>query len=439
MSAEGASSPRADLLLLGAQQLLTCHPSSGVDGPARGAAQAEIGLQPAGSGLAIRDGRILEIAESSALLARYPEASVYDAGGQVLLPGFVDCHTHLLFAGNRAGEWERVMAGESYLNILKGGGGIQTTVRATLAASRESLLEHGEFWLKRMLELGTTQLEAKSGYRLDEPGELELLSLHRELAARGPIGITSTYLGAHVVPLAYRERREEYLALVERVIERAAAEQLCEFVDVFCEREAFSLEETRRLLSHAKSLGLGLKLHTEQFTASGGTSLGVELSATSVDHLEVASEADIQALAAADSPPICVLLPGVAFHMNLSTHAPGRALVDAGVPVAIATDFNPGSSPTPSMPFMVALAARTQGLSIPEAILAATYNAACALNLEAEMGSLARGKLANIACLDIPDYRYLAYSFGYNPVKQVFVRGAAQLPYAEKRCARAPS
>lgn len=428
-------SPLPDLVVL-AREVLTCstqvlpHGNAGPEAPeqrpARGDQQGDLGRLE-GAGVAISGGLISEIAPSAELKARYPGAPVLDASDQLLMPGFVDCHTHLLFAGHRAAEWEQRMAGVDYLDILKAGGGIRTTVSHTRAASRAQLKLHGQRWLRRMLEQGTTHVEAKTGYRLDRAGELELLELHRELDREGPVGVSSTYLGAHVVPAEFREDRRRYIDLVLSTLREAAERGLCDFVDVFCEDEAFSLAETREILNQARALGVGLKLHTEQFTQSGGTRLGVELSATSIDHLEVANPGEVQLLRQAPHPPICVLLPGVAFHLQLATHAPGRALVDAGVPVALATDFNPGSSPTPSMPMMIALATRTQGLSVAEAIVAATRNAACAVGLGAEMGSLEVGKRANLQLLDIPDYRYLGYSFGYNPVRQVLINGAAQL------------
>lgn len=425
-----------DLLILGAKQLLTCasaeeHQRSAAGGnggvhAARGAAQSELGLRE-GMGLAVQGGRILEIAPNADLAARNPRARIVDASESLILPGFVDCHTHLLFAGNRAAEWEQRMAGKSYLEILKAGGGIRNTMAHTRAATAAELKAHARLWLRRMLEQGTVHVEAKTGYRLDHEGELELLRIHRELEAEGPQGITSTYLGAHVVPPEHRENREAYLELVEETLRAAAEQGLCDFVDVFCEDEAFSLTETRHILELARSLGIGVKLHTEQFTSSGGARLGVELGATSVDHLEVATPEDISALSASESPPICVLLPGVAFHLRLETHAPGRSLVDANVPVALATDFNPGSSPTPSMPLMIALATRTQGLSVAEAIVAATRNAACAVNRGSELGTLEVGKRCDVQLLDVPDYRYLGYSFGYNPVRQVLIGGEPQL------------
>lgn len=429
-----SSSP--DCLILGARQLITCasaaeHARSNAGEPggvhaARGEAQAELGaLEDAG--LAVRGGIIQALAPSAELKARFPDAAVVDAQNALILPGFVDCHTHLLFAGNRAAEWEQRMSGASYLEILKRGGGIRSTMAHTRAATREELKSHARLWLRRMLQQGTVHVEAKTGYRLDHEGELEMLGLHRELAAEGPQGITSTYLGAHVVPPEHREQREVYLALVDQTLRQAAAEGLVDFVDVFCEDEAFSLAETRHILELARSLGVGLKLHTEQFTSSGGTRLGVELGATSVDHLEVATPEDIARLSRSEDPPICVLLPGVAFHLRLDTHAPGRALIDAGVPVALATDFNPGSSPTPSMPLMIALAARTQGLSVAEAIVAATRNAACAVGLGDTLGTIEVGKRCDVQLVDAPDYRYLGYTFGYNPVRQVLIGGEPQL------------
>ncbi|MCC6213848.1 MAG: imidazolonepropionase [Polyangiaceae bacterium] len=418
----GAEAECVDLLVVGAAEVLTC---GGTDaGPARGPAQADVGAVRDGA-VAIHGGQIVEVGARARLERAYGRHArrIVDARGGVVLPGFVDAHTHLVFAGDRAAEWEARMAGVPYLELLARGGGIRSTVRATRAASLETLLLHARRWLSRAVEHGTTTLEAKSGYGLERATELRLLRVIEALRTEVPIELVSTFLGAHVVPDEHRERRDGYLELLEELHVEIARTGLAEYVDVFCEQEAFTVDEAERLLRHAAGLGFGLKLHAEQFTASGAAALGARLGAVSIDHLEHASEASCRALGAAARPPVAVLLPGVAFHLGEERHAPGRALVDAGVPVAIATDFNPGSSFTPSIPACIALGARTLGLSVAECIVAATRNAAHAVGRGADRGSLVRGRRADVLVCDVPDHRWLGYSFGWNPVRTVIAGG----------------
>lgn len=418
----GVEPEGVDLLVVGAAEVLTC--GGACAGPARGVEQSDVGVVRDGA-VAVRGGRIVEVGASARLERGYARgaARIVDASGGVVLPGFVDPHTHLVFAGDRAAEWEARMSGVPYLELLARGGGIRSTVRATRAAAFESLLLHARRWLHRAIDHGTTTLEAKSGYGLDRETELRILRVTAALRAEAPIEVVATFLGAHVVPEELRERRETYLELLEELHVEVAAEHLAEFVDVFCEREAFGVDEAERLLLHARRHGLRPKLHAEQFTESGAAALGARLGAVSVDHLEQAGEATIRALAGAAAPPVAVLLPGVAFHLAEPRHAPGRALVDAGVPVALATDFNPGSSFTPSVPACIAIGARTLGLSVAECIVAATRNAACALGRGGEVGTLARGRRADVIVCDVPDHRWLAYAFGWNPVRAVIAGG----------------
>ncbi|MEB2313470.1 MAG: imidazolonepropionase [Sorangiineae bacterium] len=410
----------ADLLLTGAAEVVTCAGS----GPARGPAQGALGVLSRGA-IAIGGGKILGVGDEHALRAEFHAEStrVLDAEGGVVLPGFVDPHTHLVFAGDRAAEWEARLAGTSYLELLARGGGIMSTVRATRAASFDALLANARRWASRMLALGTTTVEAKSGYGLDRATELRLLEVARAVGDELPIEIVSTFLGAHVVPAEYRERRGDYLAELEALHQELGARGLARFVDVFCEEEAFTLAETERLLRHARGLGLGLKLHAEQFTASGAAELGAALGAVSIDHLEHLSAGALERLAALSAPPVAVLLPGVSFHLAMNAHPNARGLIDAGVPVALATDFNPGSSFTPSMPMILALATRNLGMSVAEAIVAATRNAAHAVGLGDVVGSLEPGKRADLIICDVPEHRFLAYGFGWNPVRTVLARG----------------
>jgi imidazolonepropionase len=415
-------SPEIDLLVVGAAEVVTCRGYSQT--PARGDAQSQVGILR-DAGVAIAGGRIVAIGASDRLRREHhvDDERIVDAAGGVVLPGFVDPHTHLVFAGDRAGEWEQRMAGKPYLEILAEGGGIQSTVKKTREASFEALLTNARRWASRCIEHGTTTLEIKSGYCLDREGELKLLEVARQLGDELPIEVVTTFLGAHVVPPEYRQRREAYLALCEETAEEAKRRELAEFVDVFCEKEAFSLEETERLLTHARGLGFGLKLHAEQFTASGAAALGARLGAVSVDHLEHVDDATLRALGGAARPPIGVLLPGVPFHLAMTDFAPARRLIEAGVPLALATDLNPGSSFTPSVPMCIALACRTLGMSPSEAVVAATINAAHALGRGAETGSLEPGKRADLIVCDIPDHRWLGYAFGYNPVRTVIAGG----------------
>ncbi len=412
----------ADLLVVNAMEVVTCAGFSRQ--PARGDQQGQLGLVADGA-VAIGGGRILAVGKSDNLRAAYqlPAAQIIDAQGGVVLPGFVDPHTHLVFAGDRAAEWEARMQGKPYLDILRAGGGIFTTVKATRAATFDQLLRAARRWAHLCLTLGTTTLEIKSGYGLDREHEIKQLEVIQALAEEGPATVVATYLGAHVVPPEYEHQREAYLTLVEQTAAEIRERNLATYFDVFCEDGAFTLAETERLLTHARMRGFGLKVHAEQFTASGAAALGARLGAVSVDHLEQVNANDRSALAAADPPPLAVLLPGVNFHLAQSDTAPARDLMAAGVPVALATDFNPGSAFSPSMPMIIALATRTLGMTVAEAIVAATINAAHAIGLGGETGSLEPGKRADLLICDLPDHVWLGYSFGWNPVKRVIAGG----------------
>ncbi len=418
---------KADSLIVNAGEVVTCAGFS--DAPARGADQGSLGIVTHGA-VAMANGCIVDVGPESDVGERtdVEAARRIDARGGVVLPGFVDAHTHLVFGGDRAAEWEARMGGKPYLDILRDGGGILSTVQATRKASFDELLERARVWAGRCLEHGTTTLETKSGYCLDREGELKLLEVAAALRSERAPAIVATYLGAHVVPEELRENRGEYIALIESLLSEIRDRNLAEFVDVFCETEAFTVEETERILNRARKLDFGLKLHAEQFTSSGAAALGARLGAASVDHLEHISDDDISALAQAPGQgfkggPVAVLLPAVPFHLGMSDAAPARALVNANVPVALATDFNPGSSFTPSIPMVIALAARSLGLTAAESIIATTINAAHALSLGSAIGSLESGKRADVIICDIPDHRWLAYAFGWNPVSAVFVAG----------------
>jgi len=424
-----------DLLIHNAAQLLTVPgPVPGL-GPQRGAAQREIGLLEDGT-VAVAEGRIVAVGPTADLRQRFSARESIDATGQVVLPGFVDAHTHAVFAGERAGEFEQRLAGASYLEIMAAGGGIMSTVRATRAASLEQLIAESRPRLDAMLAHGTTTAEVKTGYGLNTADELKMLSAIRRLNEEHPLDLIPTFLGAHAVPSEYAGRADEYVDLIIQEMLPAVSDQgsavgspqsaICNlqsaiFCDVFCEEGAFTLAQSRRILEAAKRLGLGLKIHADEFTALGGAALAAELGATSADHLAATPEEDLRRLAAAGT--IAVLLPGTTFGLGQTHYADARRMVERGVPVALGSDLNPGTCWCESMPFIIALACRYLRLTPAEAIVAATLNAAYASGVGDRVGSLEVGKQADIIILALPDYRHLAYRFGSNPVQTVIKAG----------------
>jgi imidazolonepropionase len=417
------SAPVATLLVERAAALVTV--ADGRPGPFAGPRQGELGLVADGAVAADAAGRIIAVGPTAAVraaVALAPDACVLDATGCCVLPGFVDPHTHAIFAGDRADELAERLAGADYLAILAAGGGILRTVRATRAATAEALVARAAGFLAEMLRHGTTTVEIKSGYGLSVAEELKLLEVARALAERGPQTIVATVLGAHAVPPEWRHAPEGYVAqVIQELLPRVAAADLARFCDVFCERGVFSVEQSRRILQAGAALGLRPKIHAEQKSAFGGTQLAAELGAVSADHLEYASEADIAALATAGT--VAVLLPGAAFVLGEERLAPARALVAAGVPVALATDFNPGTCPILSMPLIIGLACLRRQLTPAEAVVAATRNAAYALGLGDDLGSLEVGKRADLVVLDAPAPGHLPYWFGRNLVRTVVKDG----------------
>ncbi|HZB46289.1 MAG TPA: imidazolonepropionase [Pyrinomonadaceae bacterium] len=347
---------------------------------------------------------------------------VFDAGGRVVMPGFVDAHAHPVFAGSRAGEFEQRAAGASYQEIAAAGGGIRSTVRATRAASEDELFETARRRGAWFLRTGTTTVEAKSGYGLSTEDELKMLSVVRRLNEEGAVTYVPTFLGAHEVPDEYRPRRAEYVDLVvEEMLPRVAREGLAEFCDVFCEERVFTVEESRRILSAARAHGLGLRVHADQLSLSGGARLAAELGAKTADHLEHADAAGIAALVRAGVQP--VLLPGSVYALGSKKYPAAREMIDAGLAVVLATDFNPGSSPTPSMTMVLSIASTHMRLAPAEGLTAATVNAAYSLNRGAETGTLEEGKRADFVVHDCADYRELAYFFGVEHAHAAFAAG----------------
>jgi imidazolonepropionase len=399
------------LLITGASQVLTLRGG----GPRRGASLSKLGILK-DSAVLVRDGRIA-VAGSRAQVERHRDARTaekLDVGGRVILPGFVDSHTHLIHAFSRAEEYELKIQGASYEEIARKGGGILNSARKLRSATAQALKTRARAALEEFASYGTTTVEAKSGYGLDVVSELKILQLQRELNGEQPLEIVSTFLGAHTVPAEFRgkaDRAERYIKLVlGQMLPEVVNEGLAEFCDVFCDRGAFTLGQSRRILSEAKQFGLEPRVHAEQLSRTGATQLAVELGAASCDHLEQVSAADIRALG--HSRTAATLLPGCDFHLGWKEYAPARKLIEAGAIVALATDYNPGTSPTMSMPMVLSLACTQLRMTPAEAIAAATINGAYALRREKTVGSLETGKQADLTVFEVEDYREIPYYFG---------------------------
>jgi imidazolonepropionase len=395
-------------------------------GPRRGSSLSNLGVIEDGA-LLLCDGLIAAVG-TRAQVEALPEACAaekLDLGGRLALPGFVDSHTHLIHAASRAEEYELKIEGASYEEIARKGGGILNSVKKLRAATAEALKKRAMAALKLFAAYGTTTVEAKSGYGLDVASELKILGLHKELAGEQPLGIVSTFLGAHVVPAEFRGKAdgaEKYLALlIEKMIPEVAAKKLAEYCDVFCDRGAFTRTQSKRILEAGKQYGLAPRLHAEQLTRTGAAQLAVEMGAASCDHLEQVNASDIRALG--KSKTVATLLPGCDFHLGLKKYAPARNLIDAGAIVALATDYNPGTSPTLSMPMILSLACAQLRMTPAEAIAAATINAAYALRRERQIGSLEVGKQADIAVFEVADYREIPYYFGVSHCWMTVKRG----------------
>lgn len=419
INASGEGFLVADWLITGCSQLVTLQGPV----PRRGRALAEPGVIRDGA-LLVRGGRILAVGPRQRIerLREARRAEKLDLGGRVALPGFVDSHTHLIFPSSRANEYEQRLGGASYEEIARAGGGIRATVAALRRARRETLKKRALFFLREFAAHGTTTIEAKSGYGLDWKNEIKILEILGELQGEQPVEIVRTFLGAHITPPEYRRRPEAWVELlVKRLIPHVAEARLAEFCDVFCERGAFTVAQARKILEAGRAQGLTPRIHAEQLSRTGGARLAIELGAASADHLDKANAGDIRALAASDV--VCTLLPGCSFHLGLAKYAPARKLIAAGAIVAVATDFNPGTSPTVSMPMVLALACAQMRMTPAEAIAAATINAAYSLRMHERAGSLEAGKCADLAAFDAEDYREIPYYFGINLCSMTMKRG----------------
>jgi imidazolonepropionase len=411
------------MLIHSATQLLTI-----AGGPQRGRALGELGVIENGAVL-IRDEKITAVGNTNDLRASYPNEPTLDASGSVVMPGFVDPHTHLIWGGDRAREFEMRLEGAKYLDILAAGGGILSTVRATRTASIESLMAQTRPRLLRMFSCGTTTAEAKSGYGLQTATELRLLKALLALDDEGPLDLVITFLGAHAIAPEFKDDPQAYtdlvcdtmLPILQQWWEVHAPRLSFPFVDVFCETGAFTLEQSRQILTKARSLGFPLKIHADEFDNLGGVSMAVDLGAASADHLVKTSDADIAALG--HSETVAVSLPCTPFGLAEPEYTPAQKILDANGILALATDCNPGTAWNESMQFVIALACRYMGLTPAQAIAATTINSAYAIRRSGTIGSLETGKQADLLILSVPDYRHLGYRFGTNLVKQVIKRG----------------
>ncbi len=397
----------ADAIIINSSKLLTLETDNDILGTIVNGA------------VAVKDGFIVETGITSDIVDKYPHCTnVIDAENYLVMPGFVDCHTHLVFGGNRSVEMARRLQGESYLDILKSGGGIHSTVKSTRAASANDLFNIAAKRLNLMAENGTTSVEIKSGYGLDEDSELKMLKVIKELSEKHSLDIVSTYLGAHTFP-SDSERKDYVSWLSGRSLNLFM--DYAEFFDIFTEEGAFDLEETKSLLEAAKKAGFKLKAHVGQFNDLGAAGLASSMGAISVDHLENISDKDLDIMA--DSGTVAVLLPGVPFFLQSSVYPDAKRFIKRGIPVALATDFNPGSCPSYSMQMMITLGVFHCGMTVEDAVLGATLNAAKAISREAVFGSLKPGKKADLIILDIKSPEEIPYYFGTNLVKKTIKSG----------------
>ncbi len=395
---------------------------AGPQRPCKGAELRELAIIE-NAALLIEDGRIAAAGPYHELNSKIPpDAAVIDAEGRCVTPGFVDAHTHLVFAGNRAAEFEQRLAGATYQQIAAAGGGILSTVALTRAATEDELLVSARSHRDWMLRSGTTTIEAKSGYGLDHATELKMLRVLARLNQEGPAAIVPTLLAAHTVPPEFASRRADYVRwIAEELIPEVAAAGLARFCDAFCDDHAFTVEESRTVLTAARHHGLGLRVHAEQFRPGTGAALAAELGAATADHLEAVNEESLKKLRDARVQP--VLLPGSVFALRRTQYPPARAMVDLGLAIILATDFNPGSSPIASMPFIMSLACLQMGLLPAEALVASTINAAWSLGLSERTGSLEAGKQADFLIHEFTDYRELAYFIAAPARPRVFIAG----------------
>ena len=410
------------ILITNCRELVTCAHSD--SGPKVGQALSDAGVIPNGTML-VKNDWIEWVGDAGQFREAYPDLKVdevIDASGKVVTPGLVDPHTHPVFAATREDEFYLRNAGKSYMEIAEAGGGIRNSVRKLRQANAETLYEKGKRYLDIILQSGTTTIEAKSGYGLSIDAEIKSLEVIKELDENHPIDLVPTFLGAHEFPDEYREDREGYIRLlIEEMIPLVARKKLAEFCDIFTEVGVYDIEQSRRVMAAAREHGFGLKFHADELQSIGGAELAAELGAVSADHLVHISEKGIEMMAQRGT--MAILLPATTFFLGHTEYAPARRLIAAGVPVAIATDFNPGSAFITSLPATMTIAAIYLKMSAAEIINATTYNAACGISRSDQVGSLEAGKLADFVIWNADNYRQIPYSFGQNLVHRVYKRG----------------
>lgn len=420
-TAKAAKTPakeKADILIVNANELITL--AGGSEKPRTGKQMRDIGIIKGGC-VAVKDGKIIAVGKTSDVRKAVRAETIINASGKTVMPGFVDPHTHLIFAGSREDEFQMRVEGASYMDILKAGGGILKTVRETRKASADELLGFGLNTLDVMLCYGTTTVEAKSGYGLTTKDEMKILGVIKRLNQLHAVDVVPTFMGAHAVPTEYRNAPEDYVKIVvEEMIPKVAEKGLAEFCDVFCERGVFTLEQSRRILEAGKNHGLKPKIHADEMNAFGGAELAANVGAVSAEHLLHSSDAGLKAMA--EKGVIAVLLPAAALSLMGGRYADARKMIDYGVPVALGTDFNP-SCWVENQQLVVAFACFFMRMTPAEAITAATINAAHAIGKAHEVGSLEVGKKADIIVLNVPNHVFLGYRFGVNLVDKVIKNG----------------
>ncbi len=408
---------QADLLIINAKELLTLK---GSRSPRKGDEMNDLAIVNQGA-IAIKDGLIAAVGTTEEILRDW-EGDVFDAQNQIVMPGFVDPHTHPVFVNTRENEFEMRIQGKSYVEISLSGGGIRSSIAAVREASEDELYELSLKRIKRMISCGTTTLEAKSGYGLSTESELKMLRVIKRLQQELPIEIVATFMGAHEFPVEYKDNHAEYIRILkEEMMPKVAEENLATYCDIFTEDHVYSIEESRDVLTHAKKLGFHIRMHADEIEPIGGAELAAEMGAVSADHLGAASDEGIRAMR--DAGVIAVVLPGTIFSLGMKSYARARKMIEEGLPVALATDYNPGSCNCDSIPMIITIATLQMKMSVAEAITAATINAAHSLEMGDVTGSIEVGKQADVLVMDMPSYRYLPYHFGSSDVMKVFKKG----------------
>ena len=409
---------KVDKLIINAKQLLTLQGSAK---PRTKKEMEDIHIIKNGA-IAIKNDKIIEVGLSQKIKQKYEADKILNAVEKVVMPGFVDPHTHPVFVNTRENEFEMRIKGKSYVEISQSGGGIRSSIQAVRKASEDELYELAEKRVWRMIKNGTTTLEAKSGYGLSTESEIKMLKVIKRLKKHLPIDIIPTFLGAHEFPTEYKDNHEEYIRILkEEMMPEVKKQNLAKYCDIFTEKHVYNIEQSRDILNRAKELGFKIRMHADEIEPIGGAELAAEVSAISADHLGAASDSGIVAMK--DAGVIAILLPGTIFSLGMKSYARARNMIDASLPVALATDYNPGSCNCDSMQFIITLACLQMKMTVAEAITAATINAAYSLERGDEIGSLEPGKNADILIMDIPSYKFLPYHFGSNNVQTVIKNG----------------